>query len=357
MPSPPHHLLVVQPLPGIGDMVWHLPHIRALARHAGAPITLVAKPRSLADQLFAAEDTLKDIIWLDRNPRGRTGRNDGPIGFWRLVRVLRAGRFGHVVLLHHSHTLALATLAAGIPVRQGYGAGAQRWFLNRPPFLSPDAMRAHQYLRATAFLHAAGIPLEETEPRVAIAPGAREAARARLGLTMPYIAMGIGSSEAHRQWGAVRMAELGRALLEAGWPRLVLIGGSEDSPLVAAIQQGLGEQAKRAVPALGWHLADAAALMAEAGYYVGNDTGVMNLAAAAGARSYALFGASPVLRHSRNIVPVVPSATAGVGTGMQGITVAAVLSVIERDRGAIVPLGNDQPQSQPAVGPPSARTI
>src|SRR5438552_15723696 len=40
---------VMQPLPGIGDMIWHLPHIRAIARHVGAPVTLIAKPRSLAD--------------------------------------------------------------------------------------------------------------------------------------------------------------------------------------------------------------------------------------------------------------------------------------------------------------------
>ena len=32
-------------------MVWHLPHIRAIAAHAGAPVTLLAKPRSLADDL------------------------------------------------------------------------------------------------------------------------------------------------------------------------------------------------------------------------------------------------------------------------------------------------------------------
>ena len=44
---------VVQPLPGIGDMIWHLPHIRAIAAHVGQPVTLIAKPRSAADQIFS----------------------------------------------------------------------------------------------------------------------------------------------------------------------------------------------------------------------------------------------------------------------------------------------------------------
>ena len=50
-----HPVAVVQPLPGIGDMVWHLPHLRAIAAHAGAPVTLIAKPRSLADQLLTGD--------------------------------------------------------------------------------------------------------------------------------------------------------------------------------------------------------------------------------------------------------------------------------------------------------------
>ena len=55
MIAPSPRLAVIQPLPGIGDMVWHLPHIRAIAQAVGHKVTLVTKPRSAADQLFAAE--------------------------------------------------------------------------------------------------------------------------------------------------------------------------------------------------------------------------------------------------------------------------------------------------------------
>ena len=63
----------VQPLPGIGDMIWHLPHIRAIAAHVGEPVTLITKPRSAADQIFSAERTIRDVFWLDRNPEARRG--------------------------------------------------------------------------------------------------------------------------------------------------------------------------------------------------------------------------------------------------------------------------------------------
>src|SRR5277367_5575869 len=64
-------LAVVQPLPGIGDMIWHLPHLRALAAAVGGAVTLVTKPRSGASELLAAEPAVRDIMWLDRNPPGR----------------------------------------------------------------------------------------------------------------------------------------------------------------------------------------------------------------------------------------------------------------------------------------------
>src|SRR5258707_14398025 len=103
---------VVQPLPGIGDMIWHLPHIRAIAAHVGEPVTLIAKPRSAADQIFSAEQTVRDVFWLDRNPEGRHGEHDGGLGVFHVVSSLRARRFRAVYLLHHSKTIAPMTMLA-----------------------------------------------------------------------------------------------------------------------------------------------------------------------------------------------------------------------------------------------------
>ena len=72
-----------------------------------------------------------------------------------------------------------------------------------------------------------------------------------------------------------------------------------------------------------------AALLAEAMFYVGNNTGVMNMAAAVGIPTYALFGTTPVFGHSRHIVPIAspPDKTAG-DDGMARITPEAVLAAI-----------------------------
>jgi heptosyltransferase-2 len=336
---PPYRapVAIIQPLPGIGDMVWHIPHIRAIASHGGRPVTLLTKPRTLGDQLLAHEPSIANILWLDLNPSGRRGAHDGIGGFHRLVRTLRSGNFGTVILLHHSDLLAAASWLAGIPDRRGYGWGRQRWFLNTGPFLPPAVKTLHQHTRATRYLAAAGVPLPSPEPALTIPSAIRTRAMIRLGdITHPFVAIGIGSSEALRQWGTTRFIQLASALLDAGWQSLVLIGGAEDSPSATAIQDALHQRARHLRLALGWNLADVMGLLAEAVFYVGNNTGVMNIAAAAGVRTYALFGTTKPFSHASQIVPVTAPDIA-VHDGMKRLTLETVLSAITSDRGSLSP--------------------
>lgn len=327
---------IIQPLPGIGDMIWHLPHIRAVAAHWGDPVTLIAKPRSAADQIFAGETTVREVLWMDRNPERRRGLHDGAAGLVRLIRLLRVHRFDRVVVLHHSRTLAFAAMAAGIPERYGYGFRLQRPFLNRPPALPPAALRLHPHEQASVWLQASGIALPDSEPRLRVAAGAQRVLRERLGpAALPTVVLGIGSSEPCKQWGAARFIALADALGSAGWRRLVLAGGAAEAGLAEEIS-GRACSCAAVVPALGWELSVLAALCAEAGFYVGNDTGVMNLAAAVGTRSYALFGATEPIHHSSRIVPILPpDGQVAVADGMARITLEAVLEAIRTDRGSV----------------------
>jgi heptosyltransferase II len=314
-------------------MVWHLPHIRALAAHFGHPVTLIAKPRSAADQIFAAEATVADVLWVDRNPGRRRGAHDGAVGFARLVTTLRARRFRRVVILHHGRSLAMACFAAGIPERFGYGTGFQRRFLNRPPMLPDAAQRLHPFAQAGAWLEAAGIPVAEAEPRLPVAEATRQAVRAGLG-ARPFVVLGIGSSEPFKQWGAEQFAALAAGLARAGWPRTVLAGGAAERGLAGEIVARAEASGADVVGAMGWRLDAVAALCAEAAFYVGNDTGVMNLAAAVGTRTFGLFGAVPPFAHAGQIVPILPpGGRVDRAEGMARITAEAVLRVIVGDRG------------------------
>jgi heptosyltransferase II len=336
---PPYqrHVAVIQPLPGIGDMVWHLAHIRAIAAHAGAPVTLLAKPRSLADQLLVNEPAVAGVLCVDLNPTGQRGLHDGVGGFRRLVRTLRGWDFGSVVLLHHSDRLAAAAWMAGVPDRRGYGWGRQRWFLNTGPFLPANVKKLHPHTRATRYLAAAGIPLPSAEPALAVPRATRAEATARLGDTIGgFVAVGIGSSERLRQWGTERFSELASVLLDAGWNSLVLVGGEEDRDSAATIVGVLGDRGGRVRLVLGWNLADVIGILSAAAFYVGNNTGVMNIAAATGTRTYALFGTTRPFDHASQMVAVT-APDIGVHDGMKRLTLESVLDVIHGDRRRLGP--------------------
>ncbi len=317
-------MLVFQPRPGLGDLIWHLPIIRAIAQQSG-PVTLVTKPSTQADALLTNDPDIAKIVWFDRNPREGRGYHDGALGFARLVATLRATRAEAGVLLHHGASLAAALRLAGIPQRYGYGYTAgQRWWLNSGPFLQGPIRFAEAFDQASAYASALGFT-DLPEPSVRTDAVARQRVLARLQhLPRPFLALGIGAHGGKRQWGAERFAALVTLWLQANGGTVLL--------LVAANEAGLANQVTVEMPpgrvhaVIGWTLPDVAALLAEADDFVGNDSGLMNLRAACGRRAFGLFGASGPLRHSRLIVPIVPPA--GPRAGMDAITVHSVYDTL-----------------------------
>jgi heptosyltransferase-2 len=343
--TPALPVIVVQPLPGIGDMVWHVAHIRAIAAWAGGAVTVLTKPRSMADQLFADEPAVHDVQWVDMNPSGRRGRHDGLLGFIRLVRLLRAGRYRSIIFLHHGRTLAMAAWLAGIPDRRGYGWGSQRPFLTHGPFLPKSVAKRHQLKRATAWIEASGIPLASDEPRLTATPPSRQAARDRASVPTRFLAMGIGSSETQRNWGVEKFAALARLLFDAGWPAIVLVGGPDDDDHAEAIRRHSGHP-DRFRTALGWALPEVMGLLAEAGFCVANNTGVMNLAAALGTRTYGVFGTTFPFDHASEVRRVM-APDIGIDDGAGRVTLEMMVDAITADRGGLGPvaLPADQPGS------------
>jgi ADP-heptose:LPS heptosyltransferase len=86
--------------------------------------------------------------------------------------------------------------------------------------------------------------------------------------------------------------------------RLVLIGGPQDGPLVETVSEHLNAAPAAFVGTLTF--GQIAALAHDSRGYIGNDTGLTHLAAAAGARTVMIFGPSDPARYA----PFVPEALA-----------------------------------------------
>ena len=67
---------VIQPKPGIGDVIWHLPFIRAIAAVSpGGRVTFLAPPTSGAHELLAAEPAVAETIYFEQFRFGTAARH------------------------------------------------------------------------------------------------------------------------------------------------------------------------------------------------------------------------------------------------------------------------------------------
>ena len=60
-------VLVIQPKIGMGDMVIYLPYIHAISKKYNAPVTLLVKKNSKADEILQDDDCINEIIFLERS--------------------------------------------------------------------------------------------------------------------------------------------------------------------------------------------------------------------------------------------------------------------------------------------------
>lgn len=297
--------LVIQPLPGIGDMVWHLPHLAAIAKATNERrIALMTKRRSHADELFAGIASVDRVLWLDRAQEDDpAGRHDGVLGAWHLSRNLKGQGFETVWILHGSARYAIAAMLAGIGERIGFGIGWQNAFLTSPFGLTRSESALHPAEKATRLLSRHDLSIDPTPHYTLGADAAAQVASTWGECPRPWLALGIGASENFKQWGARSFAALTRAFVDRGGGTVFLIGGPTEEPLAASIENSAP---RGVVRALGRPLNQAAALAHAADVFLGNDTGLLNLAAASGGKTIGLFGGSVPLTLYPNLVALEP---------------------------------------------------
>lgn len=295
----PRRILVVK-LADLGDLLTATPALRALrATFPAARIEALVTPASAT--LLRNSDAVDRVIRFDKFAFDRpTHALLGVPQALALGRALRAARYDSLVLLHHLSTAygmakyAALALASGAPVRAGLDNGRGR-FLTHPA--RDDGFGARH--EADYWLSVVGtLGAHNPDPRLElpIPPEAEAAAAKRwaaLGLAGRRVAVvhpGSGAFSLARRWPAGRFAaladrlerelDLGVAVLagpapgEAALARRVLSGMERPATLLEAIPSAQ----------------ELAALLGRAALFVGNDSGVMHLAATVERPIVAIFG-------------------------------------------------------------------
>ncbi len=317
----PPKILIIQPLPGIGDMVWFLPHIRALALRAkDQKVSIMTKKRSFVDRLLGHEPILDEILWLSANR-----------SVFEMAKMMRDHNFDEAWILHHSPRYALACRLAGIAHRIGFGLGWQKYFLTSKHILPRDWRPIHPIKKANRCLTLNDVKVNPADAY--LTPNAEAQAEVQKlfkNYPRPWICIGFGSSEQAKVWPLSSYAHLASKLYQAGQNTIFLLGSKAETLAAQKIAKMVANKGKQAIPVTDLPLEQSCALMSECQLYIGNDNGLFNAAACLGIPTIGLFGESGVLDYRDNIFAVTPSQHKQ--DKMQGIDIKDVLACIQDNK-------------------------
>jgi heptosyltransferase II len=314
---------VIQVKQGIGDVVWHLPFIRAIAattrEHA---VTFLTLPSTRARELLQAEPGVGEVVYFEH----KGSELQRGLHLARLVALLRARKFQRIWILDRTIRPALAARLAGIPQRIGPGDGVQRHFLTNRP-IDPQHYNALVIDWLRALMATMNVPLASTEPDLALPVPVLAAIAARYGaLPRPWTVLALGASLPQKDWADASWSALLEALRRRAAGTVFLVGGPDQSARAAALIARAGWAAL--VNACDLTIVEAAALLRLADLFVGPDSAPLNLAAAGGTPAFGMFGATPVQTYSRHIHAITPD-DGWDPDGMRRISPDAVLRRIE----------------------------
>lgn len=301
-PATPHKWLVVK-LADIGDLLTITPALNLL--RAARPADTVHILTTAHSVPILPPDLYDEIILFDKfafdRPRDLL-RPANLSGALALARRLRRERYDTVLILHHLTTpfgalkYAALALASAAPRRIGLDNG-RGWFLTgRVPDHGFGAVHEVAcWLQvvnlalgapATTSFDPADFPLRV---RITAADRAWAAGRLPQG-SAPRIAIhtGSGGYAPARRWDPLAFAAVADQLHRRLNAEIVLVGGHTDG--VELVRQAMAHtpidlSGSTTLPQL-------AAVLEACDLFIGADSGVMHLAAAAGTRVLALFGPS-----------------------------------------------------------------
>ena len=315
--------VVIQAKRGIGDVVWHLPFVRAIASvSAGSQVTFMAPPTSRAKDLLEAEPSILETIYFEHaGSEFKRGVN-----LIQLARLLRQNRFQTVWILDRTLRPAIAAALAGVPERIGLGLGRQSLFITNSG-IDQSHFHDHPIDWLRALMAGMNVPLPSTEPALKVPSETITAIGERFNVCLrPWIVLGIGALHAEREWPHEFWVEFLTELRPHSSGTFFFIGGGD----YTARAQSVIARSKLsgAINACNLGLVEAIALLHHADLFVGTDSGPMNLAVAVGTPSFAMFGVNPVLSYSKFIHPLTPPGGPTPG-GMQRISPAYVFERVQ----------------------------
>jgi heptosyltransferase II len=285
----------------LGDLIWQLPYIQAISEHHRNNVDLILRNKTQGKKI------LKDLNHIDA-----VYYNDFRKGiyYWidvlKLFKIFLKNKYTHVYMLDKVNKPAIAAKLAGIINIIGPGIRNQKKWLTVKNFLEDKDFKLNYSEQSQKLLKLNKIQVKNSYPNLIF--NTNDYIKQNLDI-LPEgrkIAFGVDSFEDYKMWYEENFIELANKLSNLKiFDYIYLICGPDKCHISKKIIDV--SKKKYFIDCSQKNLTGVITALKNSEFFLGNNSGPLNLSAALGVKSFGLIANDPVseLKYSK-IIPITP---------------------------------------------------
>ena len=267
----------------LGDLIWQLPYIKAISVHHSQNIDLILREKT------QAKNILKDVTHINFISYNNFRKG---IFYWidvfKLIKIYLKNKYSHVYILDKVNKPAIAAKLSKIKNIIGPGIGNQKKWLTIDNVLNDTDKNLNYSEQSQKILKLNNIKLNNLYPELEINLDRIKDQHQDILPKGKKIAFGIDSFEDYKMWFEENFVELADLLYQKNlFDYIYLICGPEKSYLAQRIIS-LSDK-KYFIDCSNKDLTGIITAIKHSDFFVGNNSGPLNLASALGVKSFGLI--------------------------------------------------------------------
>jgi ADP-heptose:LPS heptosyltransferase len=267
----------------LGDLIWQLPYIKAISEHHKIAVDLILREKT------QAKNILKDLNHI--NTINYNNFRKGIyywVDVWKLIKIFKQNNYSHVYILDKVNKPALAAKLSGIKNIIGPGIGNQKKYLTTSLILNDDDWKLNYTEQSQKLLELHNIKLNNQYPQIDVNIKRFNENNLDLVIDGNKIAFGVDSFEDYKMWYEEDFVKLADLLYDRKlFDYIYLICGPDKSYIAKKIIET--SKKKYFIDCSQKDLSGVITAIKNSNFFVGNNSGPLNLASALGIKSFGLI--------------------------------------------------------------------
>ena len=267
----------------LGDLIWQLPYIKAISEHHKIAVDLILREKT------QAKNILKDLNHI--NTINYNNFRKGIyywVDVWKLIKIFKQNNYSHVYILDKVNKPALAAKLSGIKNIIGPGIGNQKKYLTTSMILSDNDWKLNYTEQSQKLLQLHNIKCNNLYPQIEVNINRFNENNLDLVIDGNKIAFGVDSFEDYKMWYEEDFVKLADRLYDRKlFDYVYLICGPDKSYIAKKIIET--SKKKYFIDCSQKDLSGVITAIKNSNFFVGNNSGPLNLASALGIKSFGLI--------------------------------------------------------------------